>query len=84
MAHDNPIHDNSSKRILARGCDPVMSAHAAKNIPPLLGNPSYVATTTDEEFFEKLAADPWSVIPIVETHDERMTVGLLREALAKR
>ena len=119
--------DNSTKSILARGCDPRMSANAARNIPPLIGNPRYVATTSDEDFLEKLASQKWSVvffapgacrydaakrpipgavvatrdwgldeyraevrrhqgddIPIVETQDERTTIGLLREALAKR
>lgn len=118
--------DNTRKRILARGCDPVMSLEASKAIPPLIGNPVYVPTTDDADFVEKLKTGKWSVvffapgacrysaakmqipggnsetqgwtleqyralvielqgdnIQIVETQDERETVGLLTTALAK-
>ena len=56
------IMDHSNKRILARGCDPIASKHAALALPPLLGNPEYIATTNDEEFIEKLTQEKWSVI----------------------
>lgn len=54
--------DNTTKRILARGCDPSMSLHASKMIPPLVGNPEYVPTTNDADFIEKLKSEKWSVI----------------------
>ena len=56
------ITDNSKKSILARGCDPVMSLSASKAIPPLIGSPEYVATTSDAEFIEKLKSRRWSVV----------------------
>ena len=54
--------DHSEKRILARGCDPYLSEKAAVAIPPLIGNPEYIPTTNDEDFFEKLQNEKWSVI----------------------
>jgi hypothetical protein len=54
--------DNSRKSILARGCDPFVSAEAARAIPPLVGNPEYVATTNDEDFIDKLQSRDWSVV----------------------
>lgn len=54
--------DHSRKSILSRGCDPIASLAASKAIPPLVGNPEYVSTTTDEEFFEKLRSRKWSVL----------------------
>jgi len=54
--------DHSRKSILARGCDPFASLEASKAIPPLVGNPEYVPTTTDEEFIEKLQSQKWSVV----------------------
>jgi len=54
--------DNSAKSILARGCDPVASAGTARSIPPLVGNPEYVPTTDDTEFFRQLRARTWSVV----------------------
>lgn len=61
--HNNtgPV-DNSSKSILARGCDPAASLQASRAIPPLVGNPEYVPTTNDEEFVEKLESRAWSVV----------------------
>jgi hypothetical protein len=35
---------------------------ASRAIPPLIGNPEYVPTTTDAEFIEKLTARNWSVV----------------------
>ena len=54
--------DHSDKSILARGCDPFASLEASKAIPPLVGDPEYVPTTTDEEFIEKLQSRTWSVV----------------------
>ncbi len=56
------LTDNAKKSILARGCDPVMSAYAAKVIPPQTGNPEYVFTTNDADFLEKLSSRQWSVV----------------------
>lgn len=54
--------DHSNKRILARGCDPLASQHAAHTLPPLMGNPEYVATTDDADFINKLTGETWSVV----------------------
>jgi hypothetical protein len=54
--------DNSNKSILARGCDPTLSSHFAKIVPPLIGNAEYVATTDDYDFINKLKSRKWSVI----------------------
>jgi hypothetical protein len=54
--------DHSDKSILARGCNPFASLDASKAIPPLVGNPKYVPTTTDEEFTEQLQSQKWSVV----------------------
>jgi hypothetical protein len=54
--------DNSRKSILARGCAPNASLWASKALPPLIGNPEYVATTDDADFIEKLKSRAWSVI----------------------
>ena len=61
-AMTNGSLDNSEKSILARGCDPFASLEASRAIPPLVGNPQYVPTTTDEEFFKQLQARSWSVV----------------------
>jgi hypothetical protein len=54
--------DNSTKSILARGCDPGASAWAAQALPPLMGDPEYVPTTDDTEFFRQLRERTWSVV----------------------
>lgn len=54
--------NNSNKSILARGCDPLASLRASEAIPPLVGNPRYVPTTSDEDFIEKLKSQKWSLI----------------------
>lgn len=54
--------DNSKKRVLARGCDPVLSERFAQMVPPLIGNAEYIPTTNDVEFFKKLESEEWSVI----------------------
>lgn len=54
--------NNSNKRILARGCDPVLSLQFAKIAPQLLGNVTYIPTTNDVDFIKKLKTNRWSVI----------------------
>ena len=54
--------DHSNKTILARGCDPTLSAWATKALPPQIGNPKYVATTNDVDFVAKLKERQWSVV----------------------
>lgn len=54
--------DNSNKRILARGCDPVLSSNFARIAPSLTGNAEYVPTTDDDTFIKKLTEEKWSVI----------------------
>ena len=54
--------DNSNKSILARGCDPYLSQSAAQFLPPMMGNPEYVASSNDNDFIEKLKSRKWSVI----------------------
>lgn len=56
------LPDNSKKSILARGCDPVLSARFAKIVPPMIGNAEYVPTTDDSDFINKLKSRKWSVI----------------------
>ena len=46
--------DASSKRLLIRGCDPVMAERAARMLPPLLGNVSLTGCTNDDDFFSLL------------------------------
>jgi len=54
--------DNSKKSILARGCDPELSLRFSKVVPPLIGNATYVPTTDDTDFINKLKSGKWSVI----------------------
>ncbi|PCI33231.1 MAG: hypothetical protein COB60_08055 [Flavobacteriaceae bacterium] len=54
--------DNSNKSILVRGCDPAMALQGAKMLPPLVGNPTCVGTTSDTDFIEKLKSQKWSVV----------------------
>ena len=54
--------DNSKKSILARGCDPALSARFAKVVPPLIGNAEYIPTTDDTDFINQLKSRKWSVI----------------------
>ena len=54
--------NNSNKSILARACDPVLSAYGAKMIPPKIGNPEYIYSNSDADFFDKLSSRKWSVI----------------------
>ena len=58
----NEIRDFSSKSILARGCDPQMALRASKILPPLLGNPTLVSCTDDDDFLRKLTERRWSVV----------------------
>jgi len=54
--------ENKKKSILVRACDPVMTQQASKTIPPQIGEPEYVATTSDDDFVDKLNSRDWSVI----------------------
>tara|TARA_B100000809_G_C15105548_1_gene518605 strand:- start:1380 stop:1877 length:498 start_codon:yes stop_codon:yes gene_type:complete len=54
--------DNSNKSILPPGCDPKISYEASKAIPPLIGNPKYIPTTSDADFFDKLKKRKYSVV----------------------
>ena len=47
--------DASSKTILIRGCDPAMAQRAGQFLPPQLGNVAIESSTTDDDFFAKLA-----------------------------
>lgn len=54
--------NNSKKKILARGCDPGLSARAAVEFPKLLGGPTYIPTTSDDDFIQQLKATKFSVV----------------------
>ena len=54
--------DNSSKSILVRGCDPEMAKRASKIVVPLLGNPKFVTSTKDEDFFAKLKKSKFDIV----------------------
>jgi len=54
--------DNSKKSILVRGCDPEMAKQGSIILPPLVGNPECIGTTSDNDFIEKLKSRKWSVI----------------------
>ncbi len=53
---------NSKKRILARGCDPILSLRFSKIAHSRLGGPEYVPTTDDDDFLEKLKTEQWSIV----------------------
>ena len=57
-----PVHDNSSKCILSRGCDPDMGRRAMEFLPPLFGNPQVVSVTNDDDFITALKRMKWSVV----------------------
>ncbi len=46
--------DASSKKLLVRGCDPIMAERAGKMLPPLLGNVNMIGCTNDDDFFSLL------------------------------
>jgi len=54
--------DVSNKRVLSRGCDPVMAERASKMLPPMLGNAFFEGVTDDETFFAKLAQNQYDVV----------------------
>ncbi len=58
----SPEPGRASKRILARACDPVMAAQAARAIPALLGEADYVVATDDDDFVSRLRNERWSVV----------------------
>ena len=53
---------NKNKTILIRGCDPVMAARAGEFLPPLLGFPSLISCTDDDDFIAKLKSQKWDII----------------------
>jgi hypothetical protein len=59
---DKTTLDNSKKRVLARGCDPVLSEQFASVAPALTGGAEYVPTWNDADFIEKLQSEKWSVV----------------------
>jgi len=54
--------DHSAMSILTRACDPATAQHAAQAIPPCIGNPEYVAATSDDDFINQLRSREWSVV----------------------
>ena len=54
--------DHSQKTILARACDPTASINFAKVVSSLIGNATYVPTTDDIDFVEKLKSRKWSIV----------------------
>jgi hypothetical protein len=54
--------DNSALSILTRGCCPKMAEKAGKMLPPLIGNPKFVACTDDKDFIGKLEAKKWDIV----------------------
>ena len=56
------MSQNSDLKILARGCDPQASLYASQQIPPMIGNPQYIPTTTDDDFIQKIKTEKWDVI----------------------
>ena len=63
LTQENALsEDHSKKSVLARGCDPILSAQFAKVVPPLIGNAAYIPTTDDNEFINQLKSRKWSVI----------------------
>ena len=56
--------DASSKRLLVRGCDPVMAERARGFLPPLLGNVQLTSCTEDDTFLALLRdpAKKWDVV----------------------
>ena len=60
--HVAQITDNSNKSILIRGCDPEMGRRAIMLLTPVLGNPTMVSVTNDDDFIVQLKQKKWSVI----------------------
>ena len=54
--------DASRKKIVVRGCDPVMASHARSMLPPLLGNVQLADATDDDAFFALLAKERFDVV----------------------
>ncbi|KAJ1444358.1 hypothetical protein M885DRAFT_627199 [Pelagophyceae sp. CCMP2097] len=54
--------DASSKALLIRGCDAVMTARAGAVLPPLFGGVRIVAATDDDSFFELLRGEKFDAI----------------------
>jgi len=56
------VGDNSTKSILARGCDPEMGRRAIELLSPILGNPEMLSVTNDDNFIIELKRKKWTVI----------------------
>jgi len=54
--------DATGKRILARGCDPVMAERAGAMLKPHLSGATLTSCTDDDDFIEKLSSEKWDVI----------------------
>ena len=58
--------DASHKRLLVRGCDPVMAERASQMLPPMLGGVQVRGVTDDETFFAELepkeGKNRWDVV----------------------
>ena len=54
--------DATGKRILARGCDPVMAKRAGAMLKPHLSGATLTSCTDDDDFLEKLSSEKWDVI----------------------
>ena len=54
--------DASGKKVLTRGCDPVMAERAGKMLPPMLGNVQMVGVTDDDTFFRLLETEQFDVV----------------------
>jgi hypothetical protein len=59
---DVPADAAKGKYILVRGCDPVMAKRAAEFLPPLLGNPTLIGSTNDDDFVAKLQERKWDIV----------------------
>eukprot|EP00930_Biecheleria_cincta_P073423 TRINITY_DN60713_c0_g1_i1.p4 TRINITY_DN60713_c0_g1~~TRINITY_DN60713_c0_g1_i1.p4 ORF type:complete len:157 (-),score=29.44 TRINITY_DN60713_c0_g1_i1:299-769(-) len=54
--------DMSHKKILVRGCDPVMAERSKGFLPPLLGNVQMQAATDDDTFFHLLEEQKYDAV----------------------
>ena len=54
--------DASHKKVLVRGCDPVMAERSGQMLPPLLGNVQMTGVTDDDTFFKLLDSHKYDVI----------------------
>jgi hypothetical protein len=57
-----PADASKGKYLLVRGCDPVMAKRASEFLPPMLGNPTMVSTTDDDDLVAKLQERKWDIV----------------------